>query len=115
MYNKQLQQHIKLYSEELQSILDPRADAHQKLVQKGMILFRQQLVHNVTFSNEKVEAKVRDVSPVVVELYFKNIAEGSCSCPIEGICKHKIALFFTVLNKMESIFTWIQEWKTAGK
>ncbi|MEK3888483.1 SWIM zinc finger family protein [Bacillus sp. FSL K6-3431] len=111
MYNRQLLDHIKLYSEELQSILDPRTDAHQKLVQKGMILFRQQLVYGVKFSNGKVEAKVRDVTPVKVELVFENMVDSTCTCPTPNICKHQIALFFNVLSRTQSIFLWMQEWK----
>ncbi|CAM4164337.1 hypothetical protein [Lederbergia lenta] len=115
MYNRQLLDHIKLYSEELQSTLDPRTDTHQKLVQKGMILFRQQLVYGVKFSNGKVEAKVRDVTPVSVELVFENLADSNCSCPIPGICRHQLALFFNVLSRTQSIFLWMQEWKDHWK
>lgn len=111
MYNRQLLEHIQIYSKELQRILDPRSDAHQKLVQKGMILFRQQLVYGVKFSNGKVEAKVRDVTPVTVELIFEDLAESSCTCPVPNICKHKIALFLSVLSRSQSIFLWMQQWK----
>ena len=111
MYNSELQNNIKLYSEELQSNLDPRSDSHQKLVQKGLILFRQQHIYGVKFSAEKVEAKVRDVTPVQVELYFEQTSEDRCTCPETGICRHQIAVFFSVLSRMQSAFQWLLEWK----
>ncbi|MBS4204751.1 hypothetical protein [Lederbergia citrea] len=115
MYNKQLLNSLQSYSEELQDILDPRSEVHQKLVQKGMILFRQQLVYGVKFSNGKVEAKVRDVSPVHVELFFEHMGNNTCTCPEEGMCRHQTALFFTVLSRSQSIFLWMQEWKEHWK
>ncbi|MBW8350304.1 hypothetical protein K0H71_12730 [Bacillus sp. IITD106] len=112
MYNQQLLQHIQSYSQELKSLLDPRSEVHEKLIQKGMILFRQQLVYGVKFSNEKVEAKVQDVTPVNVELVFSHPSNSTCTCPEEGICRHQVALFFTVLSRTQSVFLWLQEWKS---
>ena len=113
MYNSELQHSIKLYSDELQNNLDPRSDAHQKLVQKGLILFRQQLVNGVLF--EKVEAKVRDVTSAQVELYFESNVEDRCTCPEQGICRHQIAVFFSVISRLQSAFRWLQEWRSAGR
>ncbi|MCJ8007950.1 SWIM zinc finger domain-containing protein [Lederbergia wuyishanensis] len=111
MYNQPLLSNIQSYSLELKSLLDPRSEVHEKLIQKGMILFRQQLVYGVKFSNEKVEAKVQDVTPVNVELFFDHPSNSTCTCPEQGICRHQMALFFTVLSRAQSVFVWLQEWK----
>ncbi|MBS4200670.1 hypothetical protein KHA93_13610 [Bacillus sp. FJAT-49732] len=111
MYNQPLLSNIQSYSQELKSLLDPRSEVHEKLIQKGMILFRQQLVYGVKFSNEKVEAKVQDVTPVNVELSFDHPSNSTCTCPEQGICRHQMALFFTVLSRAQSVFIWLQEWK----
>ncbi|MBO1004758.1 SWIM zinc finger family protein [Pseudogracilibacillus auburnensis] len=115
MYNRQLLQQIHSYSSELQRMLDARSDAHQKLIQKGMMLFRHQHVYSMKFSNGKVEARVRDVSDVQVELFFEQMDADTCSCPEEGICRHQIAVFFTVLSRTKSVFLWMQEWKDHWK
>ncbi|MBS4218936.1 hypothetical protein KHA96_11480 [Bacillus sp. FJAT-49711] len=112
MYNQQLLTNIKSYSQELKGLLDPRSEVHEKLIQKGMILFRQQLVYGVKFSNEKVDAKVQDVTPVNVELVFEHPSLSTCTCPEQGICRHQVALFFTVLSRAQSVFLWLQEWKS---
>ncbi len=93
MYNSELQNNIKLYSEELQSNLDPRSDSHQKLVQKGLILFRQQHVYGVKFSADKVEAKVRDVTPVQVELYFEQRQRTVALVRKQGFAATKLRCF----------------------
>ncbi|MCJ7840603.1 SWIM zinc finger domain-containing protein [Lederbergia sp. NSJ-179] len=111
IYNQGLLKAIQSYSEELKNLLDPRVEGHQKLVQRGMMLFREQNVYNVKFSHKKMVGNVRDVSTVYVELYFDQPKHNTCSCPEEGICRHQIALFFAILSKAQNIFVWTQEWK----
>ncbi|GIN57225.1 SWIM zinc finger family protein [Lederbergia ruris] len=111
IYNQGLLKSIQSYSEELQNLLDPRTEVHQRLVQRGMMLFREQNVYNVKFSHKKMVGHVRDVTTVFVELYFKQMERNTCSCPEEGICRHQLALFFAILSKAQNIFTWTQEWK----
>lgn len=111
MYNQQLLQFIKSYSDELQNILDPNNEAQQKLVQKGLILYRQQLVSSIKFANGKVSARVQDVTPVHVELFFEHPTDSHCSCPEQGICRHQTALFFTVISRIHSVYSWVQDWK----
>lgn len=111
MYTEQLQEQIKSYSKELQSVLNPRTDYHQKLVQKGIFLYRQQLVSGIKYSEQKIEARVRDVTPVRVEITFNELTNSECTCPATEICRHQIALFFAVLNPLQNSFVWMQEWK----
>lgn len=115
MYNRQLLEQIELLSTELKRMLDPRNDVHEKLIQKGMMLFRHQHVYSLKFSNGKVEAKVRDVSAVHVELYFYESEKNTCTCPDQSICRHQIAVFFAIYSRMKSVFLWIQEWKDQWK
>lgn len=109
--NQQLRQAIEFYSEELQSLLDPRIEEHQKLVQKGLVLFRGQHVTGVKFSHKKMVGTVRDVTPVQVELFFEQLSANRCSCPEEGMCRHQVALFFTILSREQNVFSWVQKWK----
>ncbi|KRG08755.1 hypothetical protein ACA29_24715 [Lederbergia galactosidilytica] len=94
IYNQGLLKSIQSYSEELQNLLDPRTEVHQRLVQRGMMLFREQNVYNVKFSHKKMVGNVRDVSTVAVELYFDEMERNTCSCPEAGICRHQLAPFF---------------------
>lgn len=102
---------IKQYGEQLQMLLDPASEAHQKLVQKGLLLYRQQLVYHKKASQATITAKVQDVTPVQVVLELANPAASHCSCPLKGICRHQLALFFSAYSEGGSVFEWIQDWK----
>ncbi|QQZ09188.1 SWIM zinc finger family protein [Heyndrickxia vini] len=102
---------IKQYGEQLQVLLDPASDIHQKLVQKGLLLYRQQLVYNKKISPTEIVGKVQDVTPVQVTLKLENPASSHCTCPKEGICRHQLALFFSAYSEDGSVFEWIQDWK----
>lgn len=103
--------HIKAYGESLQDRLDPGNDIHQKLVQKGLLLFRQKLVYHMSLSEDRAEAKVQDVTPVEVILPFHEVDAESCTCPEPGICRHKLAVFFAAHSRIASTFSWTEEWK----
>ncbi|MBS4175450.1 SWIM zinc finger family protein [Bacillus sp. FJAT-49736] len=106
-----MKEELQAFAEKLQSYLDPASDTHQKLVQKGLLLYRQQLVSKKNISQNIISAKVQDVTPVQVSLDLENPENSSCSCPQEGICRHQMALFFSVYNQIGSVFDWVQEWK----
>ncbi|PKR83186.1 SWIM zinc finger family protein [Heyndrickxia camelliae] len=99
------------YADKLQTYLDPTSETHQRLVQKGLLLFRQQLVSKKNFSSPLLSAKVQDVTSVQVTLNLENPEDNYCSCPQEGICRHQMALFFSAYNQIGSVFDWVQEWK----
>lgn len=52
------------YAKKLQNHLQPERDSHQKLVQKGLLLYRQHLVHDKRISGRFLRGKVQDVTPV---------------------------------------------------
>ncbi|GIN86536.1 hypothetical protein J6TS2_29220 [Heyndrickxia sporothermodurans] len=106
---------IKQYSDQLKQLLDCTSDIHLKLVQKGLLLYRQQLVYNKKTSLTTITAKVQDVTPVQVTLELTNPAASRCSCPLDGICRHQLALFFSAYSEEGSVFEWIQEWKKKDK
>lgn len=101
---------INLIGEELQKTLDPNNENHQKLIQKGLLLYRQQLVYQKKTSQSAITAKVQDVTPVEVVLH-NDLNSSHCSCPIEGICRHQLALFFSTYSETGSVFEWVHDWK----
>ncbi|MGE8207074.1 SWIM zinc finger family protein [Heyndrickxia sp. NPDC080065] len=106
-----MREDIKQFSDQLQKLLDPTNEIHQKLVQKGLLLYRQQLVYNKKTSQTGVSGKVQDVTPVQVALEWSDPSASQCSCPHQGICRHQLALFFSAYSEIGSVFEWIQEWK----
>ena len=115
MNDELLRHQIKLYGEELKEILNPENETDQRLVQRGLLLFRQQLVYQIRYLDDRVAAKVQDVTPVDVELVFDSPETNVCSCPDQHVCRHQLALFFAVLSKVQSIFLWTQEWKEKSQ
>ena len=102
---------LQFAADNMKGLLRPENEEDAKLVQKGLMLFRQGLVYQLRFDGDKVTAAVQDVIPVqvVVDLSFLEISE--CSCPQEGFCRHQLAVFFQGLSQAGSVATWVEEWR----
>ncbi|WP_276210657.1 SWIM zinc finger family protein [Heyndrickxia coagulans] len=99
------------YAKKLQNHLQPERDSHQKLVQKGLLLYRQHLVHDKRISGRFLRGKVQDVTPVDCGLDLFDPLFFDCSCPHDGFCRHLMALFFSAYSEENSVFDWVGEWK----
>ncbi|MGJ7920790.1 SWIM zinc finger family protein [Neobacillus sp. LXY-4] len=99
----------------LKGLLRSENDEHGKLVQKGLLLFRQGLVHQLRFDGDKVSASVQDVTPVYVKLDLEDLEASTCSCPVEGFCRHQMAVFFQALAQVGSVATWVEDWRQPLK
>lgn len=98
-------------ADNLKTILWPEKEEDVKLVQKGLLLYRQRLVSRVRFEDDKVIASVQDVTGVSVELDLNFIQTSTCSCPAEGICRHQLAVFFHVYAQVGSVTEWVDNWR----
>lgn len=98
-------------AQDLKAILWSEREEDAKLVQKGLLLYRQGLVYKVRLENDNVMASVQDVTPVQVELNLHFIQTSECSCPAEGICRHQLAVFFHAYAQVGSVMEWIEEWR----
>lgn len=102
---------IEVFAEELRELLHPTATEDAKLVQKGLILYRQGLVKQLQIWNEKVTSTVQDVTPCYVTLELDFLALSKCSCPGEGFCRHQMATFFAAYARVGSVADWVTEWR----
>jgi hypothetical protein len=109
-----MKEDIKNIAGQLKKELDPTKEQHQKLVQKGLLLFRQHSVYQRKALHNAVTAKVQDVTPVTVILDLADVQKSDCSCPFDGICRHKMALFFSLYSENDSVFHWVQSWKESN-
>ncbi len=102
---------LQFAADNMKGLLRPENEEDAKLVQKGLMLFRQGLVYQLRFDGDKMAAAVQDVVPVqvVVDLSFLEVSE--CSCPQEGFCRHQLAVFFQGLSQAGSVATWVEEWR----
>ncbi len=106
---------LEFAANELKGLLRAENDEHARLVQKGLMLFRQGLVYQLRFESDKVLAAVQDVTPAKVELDLEYIHLSECSCPAEGFCRHQVAVFLQLLSRARSVSTWIEEWRKPIK
>ncbi|HYK57189.1 MAG TPA: hypothetical protein VEV15_12030 [Flavisolibacter sp.] len=110
-----VEQGLKYVSETLRSMLQPDVEENAKMVQKGMLLYRQGLVYQLKFENDQVYATVQDVTPVKVRLDLSFFDMSDCACPIIGLCRHKLAVFFAAYAKIGSVSEWVENWREPIK
>ncbi|MFL8937767.1 SWIM zinc finger domain-containing protein [Rossellomorea oryzaecorticis] len=99
-------------SRAIQGELNPGTDEGRNIVSKGLLLFRQNLVSNVKVRDEEAIADVQDVTPVSVRLDLQFPLLSKCSCPYSGWCRHQMATFFMIYNKVARVSEWIQDWRS---
>lgn len=110
-----MQEQLQLAANNLKGILRPENEEDVKLIQKGLLIFRQQLVYQMKFEGDAVLASVQDVTPVQVRLDLHFLEVSECSCPAEGFCRHQLAVFFQALSQVGRVSTWIEEWRQPLK
>ncbi|QPC47679.1 hypothetical protein [Mangrovibacillus cuniculi] len=98
-------------AKELRNQLDYANDHHQRVVQKGLLLYRQRLVYQVKIGEQYMEGSVQDAVPVHTQLHLIQPYIMNCSCPSQGICRHQMALFFHVYSQVRSVNKWMEDWK----
>lgn len=101
-----------IFAEELKETLNPHEPEDVKLVQKGMMLYRQGMVQHMRIDEGRsVQAVVQDVIPVKVELDLEFPGLSECTCPSGVICRHMMAVFFAAYGKTGSAAEWMEEWR----
>ncbi len=106
---------LQFAAKDLMGLLRPYHEEDERLVQKGLLLFRQRLVYQLRFDSDKIMATVQDVTPAKVTLNLDFIHFSECSCPGEGFCRHELAVFFQLLSEAKSVTLWVEEWRQPLK
>ncbi len=102
---------IEFLAEKMRELLQATTAEDAKLVQKGLMLYRQGLVKQVQIWNEKITSTVQDVTPCYVKLNFTFLSMSECSCPHDGFCRHQMATFFSAYSRYGSVADWVSEWR----
>jgi hypothetical protein len=89
----------------------PGDENGQKIVQKGLLLFRQNLVRNVKVKDDLVLAEVQDVTTVKVKIDLNFPLLSKCSCPGMPWCRHRMATFFSLYQRVNRVSNWVQDWR----
>jgi hypothetical protein len=102
---------IELFGDQVRELLHPTVTEDAKLVQKGLMLYRQGLVKQLQIWNEQITAAVHDVTPCYVKLNFEFLSQSECSCPTGGFCRHQMAVFLSAYSRVGSVADWVAEWR----
>ena len=104
-------QQLQLFSEELQYLVRPHIPEDIVSVQRGLLLFRQNMVDKKKEETDAITATVQDLTPYQVRLDLSMPIHSTCSCQQEHVCRHKLAVFFSSYSSIGSVSEWIQSWK----
>jgi hypothetical protein len=102
-------------AEKLNRMLKPEVEEDARLVQKGLMLYRQGTVHHMKYMVKSIWATVQDVTPVRVYINVSDPEESSCTCPAGSFCRHRLAAFFHAYADVASVSDWVEAWRKPAK
>ncbi|MCM3031837.1 MULTISPECIES: SWIM zinc finger family protein [unclassified Niallia] len=111
MLHEQYLEHLNQCAKNFQEALDSSDPLTQKVVEKGLLLYRQNYVSQVKIDHETVTGVIQDVNSAKAVLHIDDISMSSCTCFAEGYCRHQLALFFSVLGAAGKVSAWLSEWR----
>ncbi|WP_042350952.1 SWIM zinc finger family protein [Bacillus massiliigorillae] len=100
------------FGKELQEIVNPKVPEDVVAAQRGLLLYRQNMVYQIQEEQGTITASVQDVVPCQVKLDLTEPTNSSCSCKQAAFCRHQLATFFTSYSSIASVSDWIQAWKS---
>ncbi|MCH1625189.1 SWIM zinc finger family protein [Ferdinandcohnia quinoae] len=103
------------FAEKLKSIITYETEEDRNLIKKGLLLYRQGSVYNVSQNDHKVDGRVQDIIPVDVTLDLDFLDMSTCTCPSQDFCRHKMAVFFYMYSSVDRIGSLLEEWKAGNK
>jgi uncharacterized Zn finger protein len=99
----------------LNKMLKAEVEDDARLVQKGLMLYRQGTVHHLKYMVKSIWATVQDVTPVRVYINVADPEESSCTCPAGSFCRHRLAAFFQAYAEVASVADWVEAWRQPAK
>ena len=100
------------YMAAIDNSFHPSREMDEEMVRKAVFLVRHDGVQILSFNEEKLllEAIVKDAHTVKVTLNFGK-ATAICACPQEKMCRHRLAVIFSLYQKIASLSEWVAEWR----
>ncbi|WP_075618347.1 SWIM zinc finger family protein [Paenisporosarcina indica] len=107
-YQSQIQQWMETISEDLH----PSQQDDEDLVRRASFSVRNGAVRILSYDpyEHELEAKVQDVTPVMVTVSLVE-EQVTCSCPDKSLCRHSLAVIFSLYMQKFSLSEWLQEWR----
>ncbi|KUP05111.1 hypothetical protein Q73_13595 [Bacillus coahuilensis m2-6] len=115
MLDSMMEEQVLALGKDLHKILPYKDEQNDKLVSQGLRLFQQRSVYGVKASRTEIQAQVQDVVPVKVKLDLDFPMLSRCSCPRDGWCRHRMAVYFYMYEKLGNVNEWYGMWRNGGK
>jgi uncharacterized Zn finger protein len=115
LQSEMTKQQLQYCADEIKRELSPDIDYDRDKMKKGLNLYRQGSVYNANINGRYIEARVQDVTPFDVMLDLDVLVLSTCPCPADGICRHKLAVFFYAYAMVDRVGVFFQEWKDKKK
>ncbi|MED4202953.1 SWIM zinc finger family protein [Neobacillus mesonae] len=106
---------VRELSDELRDLLSSNSSEDARLVQKGLMLYRQGMVQQLQVEKNGITAVVQDVMPAKVLLDPDFLGLSECSCPSDELCRHQMAVFFAAYAQVGSVSDWVTEWREPAR
>lgn len=104
------EEEIKQTAEQIKELL-PATDENKQLIKKALITYRQDSVYRLKQeSDTEWSAYVHDVVAAKVHLQLLLPIISRCTCPADGLCKHILAVFFSLYAQIESVTGFTENW-----
>ena len=109
---KQYEDTIHNYMAAIDKSLHPTRALDEEMVRKAVFLVRHDGVQIHSFNEERLllEASVKDAHSVKVVLNFGKLT-AVCACPQETNCRHRLAVIFSLYQKIDSLSEWVAKWR----
>ena len=109
---KRFEDTIHNYMAAIDKSLLPTRALDEEMVRKAVFLVRHDGVQIQSFNEERLllEAVVKDAHAVKVILNFDKLT-AICACPQETMCRHRLAVIFTLYQKIGSLSEWVASWR----
>lgn len=106
---------LEFASEKLMELLRSDDERDVATVTEGMNLFYQGAVEVTGTDKEVVFAEVYDVHRHEVEMHLLYPQLWRCPCDAPFLCRHQMAVFFSLYSDFFSVMEWIEEWKSRKR
>lgn len=109
---KQYEDTIRNYMAAIDKSLHPARALDEEMVRKAVFLVRHDGVQIHSFNEERLllEASVKDAHTVKVVLNFGKLT-AVCACPQDQTCRHRLAVIFSLYQKIDSLSEWVAKWR----
>lgn len=107
------QTHIQQWMETISDDLHPSIKEDEELVRRASFSVRNGTVSSLSYDpyEHVLTAKVQDVNPVIVTIYLLD-EQVKCNCPESRLCRHSLAVIFSLYMQKFSLSEWLQEWRS---